>query len=57
MLNLHIYFNIHVCPFLQWQRCPVPLAISGVVSQNVTNKSCLVRVKSKEYAPKVGTSK
>ena len=32
------------------QSCPVILSIPVVVSQNVTNKSCLVRVKSEKYA-------
>ena len=46
------YFNLHVCPSLRRQRmsCPVLNSIPAVVSQNVTNESYLVCVKSEKYA-------
>ena len=56
---LNNYFNFHVCLSIRLSVrsfvCPVPSAqkltsIPASVSQNVTNKSCLVRVKSEKYA-------
>ena len=57
--NLNNYFDFHVClsihPFVRPFVRPVPstqklTSIPASVSQNVTNKSCLVCVKSKKYA-------
>ena len=48
--HLNNYFNFHVCLSF---RCPCvrKLApIPAVVSENVTNKSCLVCVMSEKYA-------
>ena len=52
-LYLHNYFDLHVCPFIQRRWCRRPtfeFQIPAVVSQSVTNKSCLVCVKSRKYA-------
>ena len=54
--NLNNYFDFHVC--LSFHRCPSAVRVSlrklapipASVSQTVTNKSCLVCVKSKKYA-------
>ena len=51
--NLHKYFKLHVCLSLQTRpSCPIQshITISAVGSQNVTNKSSLVCVKSEKYA-------
>ena len=47
--NLHRYFNFHICLSIQ-QRPNYEFSIPEVVSQTVTNKSCLVCVKSEKYA-------
>ena len=53
-LYLHNYFNLHVCP--SFRRCrrrrrpTFKFPIPAVVLQSVTNKSCLICVKSKRYA-------
>ena len=58
-LYLNNYFDFHIClsirPFVRPSVRPVPSgqklnSIPASVSQNVTNKSCLVCVKSKKYA-------
>ena len=50
--NLHNYFNLHVCPsFRRRRRRPTfVFPIPAVVLQSVTDKSCLICVKSKRYA-------
>ena len=52
--NIHNYFNLHVCPSLRRRRRPVrptfEFPIPAVVLQSVTNKSCLIFVKSEKYA-------
>ena len=45
---LHNYFNLHFC--LSFRRPTFEFPIPAVVLQSVTNKSCLVCVKSKEYS-------
>ena len=45
---LHNHFNIYVN--ILSLTCPVTSPIPDVVSQNFTNKSCLVCVKSEKYA-------
>ena len=53
-INLNNYFDFHVCLSIRlWFRGSVRLnltSISASLSQNVTNKSCLVCVKSEKYA-------
>ena len=39
-----------ICLYTFFMPCSFTLPIPAVVSQNVTNKSCLVCVKSKKYA-------
>ena len=47
--HLNNYFDFHVC--LSFRPSAQKLtSIPASVSQNVTNKSCLVRVKSEKYA-------
>ena len=47
---LHNYFNIHTIQhYFVTASCHVPLSIPAVVSQNVTNKYCLVCAKSEKY--------
>ena len=56
MMNLNNYFDFHVC--LSFRRRPSVrrpcvrkiTQIPAIVSQNVTNKSCLVCVISEKYA-------
>ena len=53
--NLHNYNNLHVCPFLgrplvAYHSVQSYFTNPVVWSQNVTNKSCLVCVKSEKYA-------
>ena len=53
--HLNKYFNFHVCLSIRsvypFRPCVRKLAqIPAVISQNVTNKSCLVGVKSEEYS-------
>ena len=47
--NLHNYFNLHICPSLR-QPVLFHFTIAVVGSQNVTNESWLVCVKSEKYA-------
>ena len=56
-LNLNNYFDFHVClsihPFVRSSVVLSPQKLTSIpasVSQNVTNKSCLVCVKSEKYA-------
>ena len=44
--NLNNYIKFHVCLSI----CKKLVQIPAVVSQNVTNKSCLICVKSEKYA-------
>ena len=51
--HLHNYFNLHVCPSIWWRprwRPTFDFPIAAVVSQSVTNKSCLICVESEKYA-------
>ena len=49
--NLHNYFNLHVCPSFWRRRRPTfNFQIPAVVSQSVTNESCLICVKSEKYS-------
>ena len=46
--HLNNYFNFHVCLFFRLSI--LAAQIPAVVSQNVTDKSCLVYVKHEKYA-------
>ena len=50
--HLHNCFNLHVCPsFRRRRRRPTfNFQIPAVVSQSVTNESCLICVKSEKYS-------
>ena len=59
LIHLHNYFNLHVCPSFRRRRrrrrrCrrrpTFDFQISAVISESVTNKSCLICVKSEKYA-------
>ena len=55
-VNLHNYFNLHICPSLRRRRRHVTsrhtfkLPIPAVDSQNVSNKSCLACAQSEKYS-------
>ena len=58
LVHLHNYFNLHVCPSFRRRRRRRPtfdFQIPAVVSQSVTNKSCLICVDSEKYALLVTT--
>jgi len=55
-VNINIYFNLHVClsicrlSFAVCHLSRFEFSISTVESHNISNKSCLVCVKSEKYA-------
>ena len=49
-IHLNNYFDFHVCPSIRLPCVRNLTPLSVVLSQNVTNKSCLVCVKSEKYA-------
>ena len=55
MDNLNNYFNLHICVHLSFHPLICPCVrklapIPAVVSQNVSNKSCLVCINNENYA-------